>query len=198
MPEIRVNKLRACSECGRAKPPGQGRKLCNGCAELALTRRAIRRRHYCRGHYQRNREDRLAEGKARRDRDPDATRVANAASYRRQVASGQRHRYLLRRFGLSEAQFDALLQIQGGVCAICGGADKQRRLSVDHDHATGLVRGLLCSGCNGAKLGRLEDDTDRMSDRADELEEKAWRLRRAIEYLDDPPARRAIGQVVAP
>lgn len=51
---------------------------------------------------------------------------------------------------LTEAEYKTRLEAQGGVCAVpsCGRAPKTRRLSVDHDHATGKVRGLLCHRCN--------------------------------------------------
>ena len=46
---------------------------------------------------------------------------------------------------------------QGGVCAICGNKERNNRnLSVDHNHDTGKVRGLLCELCN-RKLGTMED-----------------------------------------
>lgn len=44
--------------------------------------------------------------------------------------------------------YNAQLQRQGGVCAICGEKPKNNLLAVDHDHDTGAVRGLLCSPCN--------------------------------------------------
>lgn len=73
--------------------------------------------------------------------------------------SNDRHRHNLRGFGLTPADYEALLVAQGGVCAICqrpervsvgkGRNPRQlRRLAVDHDHATGRVRGLLCQTCN--------------------------------------------------
>jgi len=49
---------------------------------------------------------------------------------------------------VSEVEYQSMLDDQGGVCAICGHPPKTRRLSVDHDHKTGLVRGLLCHRCN--------------------------------------------------
>ncbi len=45
---------------------------------------------------------------------------------------------------------------QGGVCAICRAAPA---VHVDHDHATGTVRGMLCFPCNAA-IGHLRDDPD--------------------------------------
>lgn len=56
---------------------------------------------------------------------------------------------------MSIADYDALLAAQGGRCAICGARPGRRNLAVDHDHATGKVRGLLCTTCN-VKLGVIE------------------------------------------
>lgn len=61
------------------------------------------------------------------------------------------------RYKLSAADYYALHEIQGGRCAICHVPQEQmgERLAVDHDHATGDVRGLLCRPCNRA-LGAHE------------------------------------------
>lgn len=77
----------------------------------------------------------------------------------------QRRRKIVQAYGITWEQYEALLQSQGGVCAICrngepiahGRTGKQFRLSVDHCHSTGRVRGLLCQKCNRA-LGLLGDD----------------------------------------
>src|SRR5438552_1390720 len=54
-------------------------------------------------------------------------------------------------------EYERRLKEQGGGCAICSRPPKRnKRLCVDHNHRTGLVRGLLCSVCNGRLLGRLE------------------------------------------
>ena len=60
--------------------------------------------------------------------------------------------------GFSSQDYDALLLKQGGACAVCGRQAK-RHLHVDHDHATGNVRGLLCGDCNTA-LGHLHDSPE--------------------------------------
>lgn len=62
----------------------------------------------------------------------------SAASHRARVKST---------YGLTPEDYAALLSAQDGACAGCGGK-RGYRLSVDHDHATGLVRGLLCRRCN--------------------------------------------------
>lgn len=57
--------------------------------------------------------------------------------------------------GFTGQDYDALFLKQGGRCAVCGKQQTQH-LHVDHDHASGVVRGLLCSDCNTA-LGHLRD-----------------------------------------
>ncbi len=62
-----------------------------------------------------------------------------------------------KKFGLTGADFNRMLAEQGGVCAICRNVCKTgKRLAVDHDHATGRVRGLLCANCNTG-LGKFGD-----------------------------------------
>lgn len=62
-------------------------------------------------------------------------------------------KHKLKQFGITPEQYDVLLEYQGGVCGICKLPPKVKRLSVDHDWATGKIRGLLCYKCN-YKLGR--------------------------------------------
>jgi Autographiviridae endonuclease VII len=70
--------------------------------------------------------------------------------------------YYKDRYGLTQEEVAALLVSQGGGCAICGTTDPKGRHSgfhVDHDHATGVVRGILCHGCN-VSLGHFRDHVD--------------------------------------
>lgn len=68
-----------------------------------------------------------------------------------------RERRLLRKYGLTIAAYEARVAEQHGQCAICHVGVVE--LHVDHDHATGAVRGLLCLGCNLA-LGYVQDSLD--------------------------------------
>ncbi len=69
-------------------------------------------------------------------------------------------RFLNGKYGLTQADYDKMLLDQEGKCAICSSVFNQSgrgtRGQVDHDHATGKVRSLLCNRCNG-KLGAIED-----------------------------------------
>jgi hypothetical protein len=64
------------------------------------------------------------------------------------------HAKLMRTYGISLEQYQALATKQGGRCAICKTATK--RLVVDHDHKSNQVRGLLCAQCN-VGLGMFKD-----------------------------------------
>jgi len=101
--------------------------------------------------YQRNRESILATGRARPARDYHAKK--------------------LRGYGIDVDGYEKMLERQGQVCAICRQPPKGKRverLSVDHDHETRKVRGLLCRRCNAA-LGLCHDSIE-------------W-LQKAISYL---------------
>ena len=70
-------------------------------------------------------------------------------------------RRLARFYGISREQYEGLLAKQGGVCGICR-KPPQEPLCVDHSHATGRVRGLLCRKCNTG-LGSYDDDASVMA-----------------------------------
>jgi hypothetical protein len=69
----------------------------------------------------------------------------------------QRARWLRRQFGIAVADYDNMLNVQNGACAICREPPADKSLAVDHCHDTGAIRGLLCSRHNLA-LGLFNDD----------------------------------------
>jgi len=72
------------------------------------------------------------------------------------------HRY--RKLGVCNIKYEEMLTSQKGACAICFSklnSSRYTKLAVDHDHTTGLVRGLLCMNCNTA-LGLMKDSAERL------------------------------------
>lgn len=72
--------------------------------------------------------------------------------------------HMKRSYGLTFADYNAMLKKQNGLCAICSSSPPyhhKKRLNIDHCHTTGRVRGLLCDACNRA-LGLLKDSPDLM------------------------------------
>jgi hypothetical protein len=65
----------------------------------------------------------------------------------------------IRSYGITVEDYNRMLEEQNGGCYICGKEDNNRALSIDHDHSTGKVRGLLCSNHNRA-LGLMGDDPE--------------------------------------
>jgi hypothetical protein len=97
----------------------------------------------------------------------------------------KRRSHLFRTYGITEEEYEELLTAQGGACAICGKKPSAtRRLCVDHRHADGLVRGLICTNDNQNLLGVFKDN--------------AALLRAAADYLDNPPAVKTIGERYVP
>lgn len=72
----------------------------------------------------------------------------------------KRLKWQLAEYNMTVEQYDQMLEAQGGVCAICKKpCASKSRLSVDHDHETNEVRGLLCANCNHG-LGHFKDSID--------------------------------------
>jgi hypothetical protein len=82
--------------------------------------------------------------------------------------AGERERHLVRKYGVTLERYTQMLEQQGGACAICR-KTQQRAFDVDHCHATGRVRGLLCTNCN-RMIGHAADDASRLRAAAAYLE----------------------------
>jgi len=99
-------------------------------------------------YHQEHKEERNKYTLEWRERNPDSSRQAQ-----------------MRKYDITLEDYDNLLSIQGGVCAICGKPETSTQkgkavcLSVDHDHSTSVVRGLLCYRCN-AGIGMLMEDPE--------------------------------------
>lgn len=103
-----------------------------------------------------------------KEQGPRCTTHWRAEVKRRKAANHEKR--VQETYGLKKGEYALLYTFQGGRCAICRRATgASRRLSVDHDHATGDVRGLLCRPCN-TMLGHARD-------REDFFERAQWYLR---------------------
>lgn len=103
--------------------------------------------------------------------DPDKHRAANKRWYkkvgpeyyrRQRKLQSRRDRYnieLRYKYGITIDDYDVMWTNQDGRCAICGATNpggQRTHFCVDHDHQTGIVRGLLCRDCNKG-LGAFRD-----------------------------------------
>lgn len=79
------------------------------------------------------------------------------------VKAGNRRRrkYSITNYGITTEEYNRLYDDQDGRCAICRQPEDIRSLSIDHNHKTGKVRGLLCRNCNSA-IGLLKDSPARV------------------------------------
>jgi len=72
-------------------------------------------------------------------------------------------RHIRKKYGITENQYSEIFNLQKGVCYLCGSPETHKykgtlcKLSVDHNHKTGKVRGLLCNNCN-IGLGKFKDN----------------------------------------
>lgn len=138
-----INGRIKCSHCRKDKPlskftPAYARNgygLCRPCAAEAARERTKKRR------------------------DPDQN-----PNYQADFVADQKKKraaFLRDFYGISDAEYTAMLDKQGGGCAICGKHEERKgyRLAVDHCHESGRVRGILCTNCNRG-IGLFRDSTD--------------------------------------
>lgn len=139
---------RTCAKCGgdNVRYDGKGYR-CRPCAAAYM------------------REFNKRPGSVEKKRARDTARYSRTKPARR--ASDMQYR-----FGLSGEGYQSLFDGQGGLCAVCRGKQNTKgkdNLSVDHCHATGEIRGLLCNSCNMA-IGLAKDAPERLRGMASYLE----------------------------
>lgn len=98
------------------------------------------------------------------------SQIERTTKWQRNNKSRCRGLHLWRSYKITADQYAGMHAGQDGGCAICGCEDSRgHRLSVDHSHADGFVRGLLCNTCNTA-IGAMGDSPDLLRKAADYLE----------------------------
>ncbi len=105
------------------------------------------------------------------------------AAYCKSCARAYNHEQRLKKvFGITADDYNRMLDVQEGRCAICRSKPNRTRLAVDHNHVTGKIRGLLCKRCNHDLLGSAQESVEI--------------LERAICYLESPPADTGLPVVI--
>lgn len=146
----------SCEACGEAVPAPRSGRLRRWCESCRARKEDVRLRRRQRGTerpcYRCGRNVPERAGK------PGKTVCEDCRQDPRTNRQDQERRRTLQRYGINHAEYARLLAGQSERCAICR-TDKPggRHWSIDHDHVTGHVRGLLCSNCNCA-IGLLGDD----------------------------------------
>lgn len=95
--------------------------------------------------------------KANPDRERESSRKFQAKAYKADPVK-HRQRAAAARYNITVPEYQAL--IARDLCDACH-RSSDKVLEIDHDHATGLIRGVICHGCNSA-LGHTRDDIDRL------------------------------------
>jgi hypothetical protein len=150
--------VKRCKHCGELEPLQEfyaeksgrdgKRPECKACTSA--------RRHEW---YTENREREIARVRAWQQANPERLKASRDRNRDRRNRK-MREIHLRNKFGLTPEEYERIFKAQDGVCALC---ERQPTpgisLHVDHDHATGEVRGLLCMRCNNA-LGLFREDPD--------------------------------------
>lgn len=139
-------KPKGCRYCGGPKPRKQGVQVCDDCQEKCQIhgRPSTTDNPDCKG-------CRAAYMRAYTSRNP------GYAEYNRRKSKATR-------FGLTLDEVAEYEKVRA--CEVCGSSEK---LCIDHNHTTGQIRGILCSGCNSA-LGLARDDPSILRALADYLD----------------------------
>lgn len=177
-----VDGMKCCTACEQTLPVADFLPDNRSGGYQARCRACTAKRDH--GYYEKSRNRYLASARKQWNSMDEQQRETDRERQRqRRVTDPERIRRYdrqkqLKKYGITLGDFERLLAAQGGTCALCGGPPLGRfgmNYHVDHDHMTGVVRGLLCSRCNGG-LGALGDTVES--------------LQRAISYLQSPPASR--------
>lgn len=171
--EVREADPKKCIKCGMVKPlseftfhnrtKGQHRNFCHDCEKDW-----IRKYHKTDSGKEKHKEwvdnnkDKISE--YREIYKHDLLKKERSKAY-------HRARWLMKTFNMTVDDYMAMYEKQEGKCMICGAVEngKRKNFCIDHDHATGKVRGLLCHNCNVA-IGLMKDNTDLLKKAAEYLE----------------------------
>lgn len=144
----RDGKSYTCKVCNRARTSAWAKANPKRARERGTQWRIANRqrvRASSRKHYAKNQERILARTKARRAADPNRRAT-------------ERWKWIYRNYQMTREQWLALFDAQGARCGCCTSTEPGSKLGwhTDHDHRTGVVRGIVCASCN-VMLGGARD-----------------------------------------
>lgn len=173
-----------CSKCGEIRPFADFARLaqssdglrpdCTPCRLRWYAANGDRLRARRKEQYDADPEPHIAAVRRWQKRNPGKVRAADRERYAIN-RSGRKERQRLRKYGLTIEEYNFLRWKQNDTCPICVILGQEpvplrgQKLVIDHDHATGKVRGLLCAGHNAA-LGHCKDSPAALRALADYLE----------------------------
>lgn len=192
-PRIKVNKLKLCRGCGGEKNnPTPRTHFCLECDKDVNHRVLILSSRCSKGHFYSDVGYKISGKKIRCNKcvhDLGKLKWADPITRKKNIIARRRAK-LYREFGLTEEGWMVMYAYQNGKCAICQSplnlpfekSEGKRDAAVDHNHITGMIRGLLCRfPCNYA-LGHFHDNLEN--------------LRASISYLETPPSVAAFGKEI--
>ena len=164
-----------CTICGRVKSLSEfvvnnkaqdgRRNQCRECRNEQKKRWYAENIEYAKAmnkaYYAENSERLKAMSKAHYARNVEHA-LAWAKAYRKKNPNHRRDWHLMRVYGITPDDYNALFLNQNGCCAICGihQSELKKKLGIDHNHETGEIRGLLCIRCNTA-IGLMGESVER-------------------------------------
>ena len=151
--------MKKCTKCGKVKDESEFHPAHHHSDDLASQCKLCKNK-WTAAHYQRTKEKQHVRGKMYRDKNREVIREKANHMYktdpRRKRAAWATHG-----IDMTVDRYNEMSLSQKGKCLICGvhQKDLKQKLSVDHNHATGEVRGLLCYRCN-LMVGNVECNSD--------------------------------------
>lgn len=164
-------QTKKCSKCGEIKGVGEfyshNRSWCKECIKI------ISKQYYWSNHQKKieyEKTPRRVESRRARARQYRKTPKYREREEKLKINGYYREKSLRVKYGLSLEKWNKLFKLQNESCAICGKKKSGGKgWVVDHNHTTGLVRGILCNVCNRG-IGYLQDSPSILRSAADYLE----------------------------
>lgn len=162
--------VKTCNYCHADKPTSDFNKKglkCKACTAA-----------YNQAYHAGRKPERRAYDAANKERFKERNRKAGrlgSARWRKANPDRNTNNYLRQLYGITLDDYNAIFDAQDGACKICSrpwNPESNKRLAVDHCHATKKIRGLLCDPCNVA-LGNMQDNPERLEAAAAYLREHA-------------------------